>query len=356
MYKVSVIIPMYNVEEFLKYAIESLKKQTIGFENLEILLIDDCSTDGTSKIANDFSNKYKNVIYYKMPQNSGMAGKPRNVGMTLATSKYIMFLDPDDLYLPNACKIMYDTIEAKNLNIVTANFKWVDINGNDLNRIQIDRNKYSSQYLSISKPEESLQILTNACWTKIVNREFILHNDIRFLEGVPAEDAYFTYNIFLKEKSIYYLDEVIVDYRVRDAGNVSETNNLTLRYFNRIIQANREIFLLFNKFSELVYYKYYYIDYFVYIVRKVILSNQTNLDEKVEALINMKDLLENFEKFGFSRDVENDEFNFLEIFEITNTEEMETFVEKFMKIFKDMGMDEVRRKEKLIITDLKKQI
>ena len=127
MYKISIIVPIYNVEEFIDESIKSILNQSIGFENLEVILIDDCSTDKSGEIAKKYSELYENIIYYKMPENSGMAGKPRNVGMQMAKGKYIMFLDPDDCYMPYACKLMYDTIEKQNVKFVAANYKKIDV-------------------------------------------------------------------------------------------------------------------------------------------------------------------------------------------------------------------------------------
>ena len=86
MYKISIIIPVFNVEDTLKNAFDSIKSQTIGFENLEVIFVDDKSTDDSLKIIKEFSKKYNNVKSICLNKNSGFAGKPRNVGIENATA------------------------------------------------------------------------------------------------------------------------------------------------------------------------------------------------------------------------------------------------------------------------------
>ena len=95
-YKISVILPVYNMEAFLPRAMQSLREQTIGFENLEVIVVDDCSTDGTQELLQSYSAQHENVFVYTTEAHTGAAGEPRNVGLFHATAPYIMFLDPDD--------------------------------------------------------------------------------------------------------------------------------------------------------------------------------------------------------------------------------------------------------------------
>ena len=101
-YKISMIIPTFNVEDDLKRAMDSLLNQTFGFENIEVLLVDDFSTDNTRQLILDYANQYDNIKHIFLESNSGSAGKPRNIGIKHATADYIMFLDNDDEYVPEA--------------------------------------------------------------------------------------------------------------------------------------------------------------------------------------------------------------------------------------------------------------
>ena len=117
-YKISMIIPTFNVEDDLKRAIDSLINQTIGFEYIEVILVDDFSTDNTRQVILDYSGKYENIKYIFLESNSGSAGRPRNIGIKNASADYIMFLDNDDEYVPEACKILYDKIIETDVNMI----------------------------------------------------------------------------------------------------------------------------------------------------------------------------------------------------------------------------------------------
>ena len=85
-YKISIIIPIYNAQDTLKIAINSVINQTIGFENIELILVDDKSTDKSKDIINNYSNKYDNVKSIFLKENNGSPSKPRNIGIDNVTS------------------------------------------------------------------------------------------------------------------------------------------------------------------------------------------------------------------------------------------------------------------------------
>ena len=94
--KISVIIPCYNVQKYIMRCFDSIHSQTYGFENLEVILIDDLSTDNTWSILESLQRKYpENVISLKI-QKKGKCGGARNLGMDICTGKYITFVDADD--------------------------------------------------------------------------------------------------------------------------------------------------------------------------------------------------------------------------------------------------------------------
>ena len=116
-YKVSVIIPVYNADKYLRTAIESVINQTIGFENIELIIVNDNSTDNSRRIIEEYSSKYDNIVDIHLEKNSGYPGKPRNVGIEIANAPYLIFLDADDEYLPEALK-------RNGINTISANLTW----------------------------------------------------------------------------------------------------------------------------------------------------------------------------------------------------------------------------------------
>ena len=96
--KISVIVPTYNARDYLMNAVNSVINQDFGFENIELILIDDNSSDGTKEVLKKLSEEYENIKTIFLEENSGSPSKPRNIGIRNAKSKYIMFLDNDDSY------------------------------------------------------------------------------------------------------------------------------------------------------------------------------------------------------------------------------------------------------------------
>ena len=128
--KVSIIIPVYNAEKYLKICLTSCANQT--YQNLEIITIDDGSTDNSLSILQDFTKKHPITI--KQQQNSG-GSAARNAGLKLATGKYIYFLDADDCLFPNSIELLVTAAENSNADIVIGNYQTIDHNGNKLQDI-----------------------------------------------------------------------------------------------------------------------------------------------------------------------------------------------------------------------------
>lgn len=349
-------MPIYNVEEFLEDGIQSVLHQTLPQEEIELLLIDDCSTDRSGEIAKQYAQQYENIQYTCLPQNSGMAGKPRNIGIQMAKGTYIMFLDPDDFYLPDACEKMYECIEREKVPFVTSNLKDVDIQGKDLNHIHIDPNRYPSQRISIQDSKLALKVMKHSCPVKIIQREFLRKNGISFLEGVPAEDAYFTSKMFLIAKEAYFQSEPILCYRRRTSGSLSETNQLNERFFYRMIKANQAIYQLFQEYQEEKYYQYYYVDMMIYFLRKLILSTELMIEQKIEILSEMKELIDYWKKADLPMQLESDSYQLLQVMNLETNEEKKVWLIRMEKQFQEEELNTIREMEKKLVVEIEEQM
>ena len=116
-YKVSVIIPMYNVQDSLKTNIKSVVNQTIGFENIELILVNNKSSDNFRNIINSYSDKYDNIKPIFLKENSGIPAKPRNIGIDNVTAPYLIFIDSDDEIIPDYYETLYNAIEKEKADI-----------------------------------------------------------------------------------------------------------------------------------------------------------------------------------------------------------------------------------------------
>ncbi|RXM48564.1 glycosyltransferase family 2 protein [Flavobacterium sp. YO12] len=128
---VSILMPTFNAEKFIKAAIESVQKQT--YENWEMILVDDASTDETVKIIDDFAQKDSRIKLFQLETNSGN-GFARNKALEKASGKYIAFLDADDLWLSTKLEKQIQFLKANNLPFTFSFYDCIDDNGNNLNR------------------------------------------------------------------------------------------------------------------------------------------------------------------------------------------------------------------------------
>ena len=287
--KISVILPIYNVANYLGEALDSIINQTIGIENLEVIMVDDGSTDESMSIMKKYASEYKNFKIFHFDEKSGAAGKPRNEGLKHATAPYIMFLDPDDAYDKDACKKMYDLITANDVDIVSANYEYMEEDGTIWGKPVFDVNRFKTFMFGTRSFSKSVFIWNSGVCNKIFRRKIINDNSLYFLEGVPAEDAFFSYSALLKSKKIYYLSEVVYYYRRRNNdSNLSISWDRSINYFNNINYAYKKIYELFEGCNKLELYRYFYSKTLTSVFYKIVDTNIMTKDEKMSVLETMQ--------------------------------------------------------------------
>ena len=239
-YKVSVIIPVYNTEEYLRESFESIENQTFNFNDLEIIFINDKSTDGSEDILREFDAKYDNVFLYDSPEGQKGPGSSRNLGMEKATSDYIVFFDSDDKMMPEYIETIYNEITQNKVDIVKTSFL-THIGG-----------KYFPISRGIGRVEVShddISILMDynyfEPWCAIYKRSYLMKENIRFLEKFNVYESFiFTIEAIAKAKNgIIILDDYIGQiWRMREEGLHNNTiKEIDLEY---ILQTISEILVI----------------------------------------------------------------------------------------------------------------
>ena len=191
--KISVIIPIYNVEKFLPKCIESIISQS--YKNLEILLVDDGSTDNCNKICKQYAKKDNRIKLFK--KNNGGLSDARNYGIDRATGDYLFFVDSDDYIAPNCIKELLDSSIAANSEIATTLF--VAFHNGETPTSQ----KGIYKTLGTKDALENLlyqKNCTTSAWGKLYKKE--LFNNIRYPKGKICEDLPTTYKLFAKASKI----------------------------------------------------------------------------------------------------------------------------------------------------------
>lgn len=251
-YKVSVIIPVYNADKYLKTAIESVINQTIGFENIELIIVNDNSSDNSRSIIEEYSSRYENIVDIHLDKNSGYPGKPRNVGIEKASAPYLIFLDADDEYLPEAFQIYYDMIVKEKSDFLMSAHYW-NLDGEKVKLNILHECDDDSDVININPllNEKNFRISSYyhvSPWGKIFDKKLIIDNEIRFLEDALSEDAYFFYKTVLNSKKITYLqNDVLYVYNVYDS-NESTIHTHNLKTFYDFLNGFKEVLDLFDGF------------------------------------------------------------------------------------------------------------
>lgn len=204
MTKVSIIVPIYNTSKYLNGCIKSLLHQTL--EDIEIILINDGSTDESENIIKKYKDKR---IKYISKKNEGI-GKTRNLGIASATGKYLSFIDSDDYVEPNFCEEMYKKAIKDKCDIVICDY-YKDYN-NYLQEIKIS----SFADASLKENPNILSIVNLGPCNKIYKKDLFENKDNRFIENLKYEDAPFVCKMFLSAKKIGKVDECLAHYVIHE--------------------------------------------------------------------------------------------------------------------------------------------
>ncbi len=206
--KVSVIVPVYRVEPYLKCCLDSLNRQSLT--DIEILLIDDASPDRCGEICEAYAMRDQRFKVFHLSENGGLS-VARNRGIKEASGKYLMFVDSDDWVHNDFCQEAYECAETTQSDLVMFNF--IRIKNNRFNGKH--QTKVFKSFCEGNKSrEESLAIMLedvgNAVWNKLYKRE--LFEGINFPEGLLYEDTGTTYRLVFRSYNTYYLDKALYYY------------------------------------------------------------------------------------------------------------------------------------------------
>ena len=283
--KISVILPICDVEKYLDECIDSIINQTIGFNNIELIMIDDGSIDNSYNIMKKYADMYNNIKIFHFDEKSGSAGKPRNKGIEMSTGKYLMFCDPDDFFSLDAFEKMYNEIEEKDADFIIANWSNATEDGIPWEKPKFDEKRFRRFKLSINDYNDSFYIMNSSMCNKIFNSDFVKDNDIKCLESVPGEDTYFSMCAFLKSKNVYYLPTIMYYYRQR---NTSISWCGTAKFFDGMNKAYKALYEKFVEENQLNFYKFVYARNMTYLLYRFIDSTNLEYDERLEILANSR--------------------------------------------------------------------
>ncbi len=243
MSKISVIVPCYNAISYLDKCLESLISQTM-FKDLDIILIDDCSTDNTKEILSKYIKKYKNMRSLFLKKNGGL-GNARNEGLKLSESEYVYFIDSDDYIDKETLEKCYIKAIKDKSDIVEFDFIWEYPNKSIID----SRTHYKGS------KEMLKQVRVMAC-NKIYNTKFLKDINPKFAVGLKYEDILFTYQYVPYVNKVSYINKAFYHYVQRD-NSLSNHQNERVREIYTVLEEVYDYYKnknIFDKYySELEY-------------------------------------------------------------------------------------------------------
>ena len=219
---VSIIIPVYNVQKYLKICLDSILRQT--FQDFEIICINDGSTDNSLSILEEYKSKDNRfVIINKKNEGPGCA---RNIGLETAKGKYIQFLDSDDYFEPEMLAAMYAEAEENNADVVVCSarkvneFGQITESGNPNFPINLDQIPSEKLFNYKNLPNNFFSLLGSIVWNKLYLRQMLIENDIKFPNLIASEDVGFVCMSGACAKRVVILKNEFINYRFNRVGSI----------------------------------------------------------------------------------------------------------------------------------------
>lgn len=247
---ISIIMPIYNVENYICSSLESALNQT--YSDIEYILVDDCGTDSSMSIVEsiinrpEYSNKRVKVV--KHASNRGLSAA-RNTGLKHAVGEYVFFMDSDDEISDSCIEKHVISINGSNADFSIANIQLIGAKSVHI--------KDLSEDIGATSPLQSFlqRRWSVSAWNKLYRRDFILNNDLQFDEGLIHEDIIWSYRAAKKAQKIAFVHDRTYKYKINKSSitrkpNTNKKIDSLLFVLNQIVadRSNNSLILEYNKF------------------------------------------------------------------------------------------------------------
>ena len=287
--KVSIIVPVYNAEQYIEKMLKSLLNQTL--KDIEIILINDGSQDNSLSILRNYEKKYSNIIVVN--QKNGGPSVARNSGLRIAKGEFVAFVDSDDYVGENMYENLYHKAIEGDFDIVECNYMYTDGENNWQGVRDI-----KSDITSLKEKKKYMVNFYPVLWNKIYKHNKI--KNIYFTEGVFAEDVEYLYRVLPVIDKIGYINKVGYYYLQRQNSESNNYDNRLYDYitnFNNILKYYKEnnFYDIYIKEIEFCYVRYLYATF----IKRVFTFDKTEFSKALDLAI--KNVKENVPKYYFNK-------------------------------------------------------
>lgn len=299
--KLSIVVAVYNLEKYLPRCLNALVNQTL--QEIEILCVDDGSTDSAPQIIDEYAKKYPDKVKAFHKPNGGEF-TTRNYGLERAKGEYVTFVDTDDYVEPNWAEKLYNAAKENDADLAVCGFERIDLDTNKV--VAKDMTQYGYIVREIKNNDDFIVFINPAPWNKIYRREKI--KDLRFLNFRGFNDMIFLTSSFTKIKRIAFVPDVLYHYYLRYDSQIHSVNKNDVENFKKYLLELKELYIKENKYEDMKYI----LDLMVFIHLGVSVMYRVSYDKEIDIKKMLKDTIlyldKNFStwrknpflKFGYS--------------------------------------------------------
>jgi len=245
-YKLSIVVAVYNLEKYLPRCLDALVNQTL--QEIEILCVDDGSTDSAPQIIDEYATKYPNKIKAFHKQNGGEF-TTRNYGLERATGEYVTFVDTDDYVEPNWAEKLYNAAKETDSDMAVCGFERIDLDTGKV--VSTNMTNFGNSIKKINSKDDFMLFINPAPWNKIYKLEKV--KDLRFLDFRGFNDMIFLTSSYTKIEKIAFVPDVLYHYFLRYDSQIHSVNRQDVDNFKKYLLELKELYIKENKYEDMKY-------------------------------------------------------------------------------------------------------
>ena len=278
--KLSIIAAVYNLEKYLPRCLDALVNQTL--QEIEILCVNDGSTDSAPQIIEEYQKKYPDKIKVFHKENGGEF-TTRNYGLERATGEYVTFVDTDDYVEPNWAEKLYNAAKENDADLAVCGFERIDLETNKV--VATNMTNFGNTVKEINSQDDYLLFINPAPWNKVYKREKV--KDLRFLPFRGFNDTMFLASCYTRMKKIAFVSDVLYHYYLRYDSQIHTVNEQDVNNLKKYLLEVKQLYIKSNKYEEMKYI----LDTFAFLHLGTSVMYRVSYDKSVDMKKMLKDTI-----------------------------------------------------------------
>ena len=278
--KLSIVAAVYNLEKYLPRCLDALVNQTM--QEIEILCVNDGSTDSAPQIIEEYQRKYPDKIKVFHKENGGEF-TTRNYGLERAIGEYVTFVDTDDYVEPNWAEKLYNAAKENDADLAVCGFERIDLETNKV--VATNMTNFGNSVKNVNPEDDYLLFINPAPWNKVYKREKI--KDLRFLPFRGFNDTMFLASCYTKMNKIAFVPDVLYHYYLRYDSQIHTVNKQDVDNLKKYLLEVKDLYIKSNKYEEMKYI----LDTFAFLHLGTSVMYRVSYDKTVDMKIMLKETI-----------------------------------------------------------------